>query len=90
MRATNDSVEKTVRTPFQKFHGPWQRERGLLEFEDANAAVDALIGLTIGDQQVRRLLGVLPMPGPGQIEARADRAVARFSSCLRVPEKHDR
>jgi AcrR family transcriptional regulator len=55
-----------------------QRERGLLEFEDANTAVDALIGLAIGDQQIRRLLGVLPMPGLEQIEARADRAVGQF------------
>ena len=55
-----------------------QRERGLLEFEEAGSAVDALIGLAIGDQQVRRLLGVLPMPEPEKIEARADRAVGQF------------
>jgi hypothetical protein len=55
-----------------------QRERGSLEFEEAGSAVDALIGLTIGDQQVRRLLGVLPVPEPGGIEARADWAVTEF------------
>jgi AcrR family transcriptional regulator len=55
-----------------------QRERGRLEFEEAEAAIDALIGLTIGDQQVRRLLGVLPMPESEQLEARADRAVRDF------------
>ena len=55
-----------------------QRKRGRLEFEEAGAAIDALIGLAIGDQQVRRLLGVLPMPGPEQIEARAERAVHGF------------
>jgi AcrR family transcriptional regulator len=55
-----------------------QRERGLLDFEDAGRTVDTLIGLTIADQQVRRLLGVLPMPGPEQIEARAERAVRGF------------
>jgi AcrR family transcriptional regulator len=55
-----------------------QRERGRLEFEDAGKAIDALIGLAIGDQQVRRLLGVLPMPGPEQMEARAERAVDGF------------
>jgi AcrR family transcriptional regulator len=55
-----------------------QREQGLLDFEDAGTAVDVLIGLTIGDQQVRRLLGVLPMPEPEQIEARAERAVRGF------------
>jgi AcrR family transcriptional regulator len=55
-----------------------QRERGRLAFEDAGTAIDALIGLTIGDQQVRRLLGVLQMPGPERIEARAERAVRDF------------
>lgn len=50
----------------------------MLEFEEAGSAVDALIGLAIGDQQVRRLLGVLPMPEPEKIEARADRAVGEF------------
>ena len=55
-----------------------QRERGRLDFEDAGEATDALIGLAIGDQQVRRLLGVLPMPEPEQIEARAERAVRSF------------
>ena len=55
-----------------------QRERGRLDFEDAGTAVDVLIGLTIGDQQVRRLLGVLPMPEPEQIEARAEWAVGEF------------
>jgi AcrR family transcriptional regulator len=55
-----------------------QREQGRLDFEDAGTAVDALIGLTIGDQQVRRLLGVLPMPEPEQIEARAERAMRGF------------
>lgn len=55
-----------------------QRERGRLEFEEAEAAIDTLIGLAIGDQQVRRLLGVLPMPEPEQIEARAERVVHAF------------
>jgi AcrR family transcriptional regulator len=55
-----------------------QRERGLLEFDEAATAVDALVGLAIGDQQVRRLLGVLPMPEPDRIEARAEWAVGQF------------
>jgi AcrR family transcriptional regulator len=55
-----------------------QRERGRLEFEEAGTAIDTLIGLAIGDQQVRRLLGVLPMPEPEQIEARAERAMRAF------------
>lgn len=55
-----------------------QRERGRLDFEEAGTAIDALIGLAISDQQVRLLLGVLPLPGPKQIEARAERAVEQF------------
>ena len=55
-----------------------QRERGRLEFEEAEAAIDAIIGLAIGDQQVRRLLGVLEMPEPEQMEARAERAARMF------------
>jgi AcrR family transcriptional regulator len=55
-----------------------QRAQGRLDFEGAGTAVDALIGLVIGDQQVRRLLGVLAMPEPEQIEARAERAVRGF------------
>jgi AcrR family transcriptional regulator len=55
-----------------------QRERGRLEFAETGTAIDALIGLAIGDQQVRRLLGVLPMPEPEQIEARAERTVEQF------------
>ena len=55
-----------------------QRKRGRLEFESAGRAIDTIIGLAIGDQQVRRLLGVLPMPEPEQMEARAERAVRSF------------
>jgi AcrR family transcriptional regulator len=55
-----------------------QRERGRLEFEEAEAAIDTIIGLAIGDQQVRRLLGMLAMPGPEQMEARAEGAVRSF------------
>jgi AcrR family transcriptional regulator len=55
-----------------------QRESGSLEFEEVGASIDALIGLAIGDQQVRRLLGVLPIPEPEQMEVRADRAVRSF------------
>jgi AcrR family transcriptional regulator len=55
-----------------------QRERGRLEFEEAEAAIDAIIGLAIGDQQVRRLLGVLTRPETEQMEARAERAARMF------------
>ena len=59
-----------------------QREGGHLHFEEAEAAIDTLIGLAIGDQQVRRLLGVLPMPGPEQVEARAEGTVEQFLTLL--------
>jgi AcrR family transcriptional regulator len=55
-----------------------QRERGRLQFEEAGEAIEALIGLAIGDRQVRRLLGVLPMPEPQQIQARAERTAEQF------------
>ena len=55
-----------------------QRARGRLDFKDVGSATDALIGLAISDHQVRRLLGVLPMPESSQIEARAERAVRSF------------
>ena len=60
-----------------------QRERGHLEFEEAEAAIDAIIGLAIGDQQVRRLLGVLPRPETEQMEARAERAARMFLMLFR-------
>jgi AcrR family transcriptional regulator len=55
-----------------------QRERGHLAFEEAQVAIDALIGLAVGDQQVRRLLGVLSMPGSEAMETRAERATGQF------------
>ena len=55
-----------------------QRERGHLAFEEAQVAIDALIGLAVGDQQVRRLLGVLSMPGTEEMETRAERATGQF------------
>lgn len=55
-----------------------QREREILDFADTGAVADAFIGLTMGDQQLRRLLGVLEMPDFEQIEARAERAVDEF------------
>jgi hypothetical protein len=37
-----------------------------------------LIGLAIGDRQVRQLLGALPMPEPEEMVERADRATRAF------------
>ena len=55
-----------------------QRDRGRLSFEDPAYAAEILVGLVIGDQQVRRLLGSLPEPGPAEVEARTERAVKTF------------
>jgi AcrR family transcriptional regulator len=55
-----------------------QQERGHLAFEEAQVAIDTLIGLAVGDQQVRRLLGALPMPGTEDMETRAERATGQF------------
>ena len=55
-----------------------QRARGRLRFQDAGYAAEVLIGLVVGDQQVRRLLGSLTEPGPEEAEERADQAVGAF------------
>lgn len=55
-----------------------QRERGRLDFANVETAAETFVGLVMGDQQIRRLLGVAEMPDPGQIEARAERAVGEF------------
>ncbi len=55
-----------------------QRARGRLRFQDAGYAAEVLVNLVVGDQQVRRLLGSLPEPGPDQIEDRAEQAVDAY------------
>ncbi len=55
-----------------------QQARGRFEFQDAEYAAEILIGLVIGDQQVRRLLGSLSEPRPIQVEERAELAVSAF------------
>lgn len=55
-----------------------QRARGRFEYQDAEYAAEVLVGLVIGDQQVRRLLGALSEPGPMQVEERAELAVKAF------------
>lgn len=55
-----------------------QRSRGRLHFRHTGDAAEVLVGLVVGDQQVRRLLGALPEPGPAQVKVRADRAIKTF------------
>lgn len=54
------------------------RDAGLIAYDDPSEAVEDFLGLLLGDRQVRRLLGLLPEPGPEEIRARAARAVACF------------
>lgn len=55
-----------------------QKAAGILDFPDARTAVETLIGLTIGDRQVRRLPGTLPELDEPELEAHAERAVKDF------------
>lgn len=55
-----------------------QKAAGRLAFEHVEDPAAALIGLIVGDQQIRRLLGATDTPPPAAIEARARRAVAQF------------
>jgi AcrR family transcriptional regulator len=55
-----------------------QRESGRLDYEEAGTAIETLIGLAVGDRQVRRLLGALPIPEPEEMEERAERATRAF------------
>lgn len=61
-----------------------QRDAGRFAFESAGAAVETLIGLAISDRQVRRLLGVLPEPGPEDVRERARNAVESFMKLYSV------
>lgn len=54
------------------------RRRGRLDFADAATAADAFIGLVMGDQQLRRLLGVMEMPSQERIKERAERTINEF------------
>ena len=53
-------------------------ERGLLNVEDPNEAVDTFVGLLLGDVQILRLLGVIDVPSAADIQGRARRAAGKF------------
>lgn len=55
-----------------------QKAAGTLDFDDALTAAQLLIGVLMGDAQVRRLLNVLPEPDDDWIEDRVERAVSVF------------
>lgn len=47
-------------------------------------ATELYLSLLIGDQQIRRVIGVLPEPDAGMIKARADTALDQFVTLARV------
>lgn len=51
---------------------------GRLTCQDGAEAAETLVALTIGDAQIRRLLGVLPPLSEDTMRARADSATRRF------------
>ena len=55
-----------------------RRDSGELDLADTREAAETLLGLTLADLQVRRLLGVIPMPGEPEVRRRADRAARQF------------
>lgn len=60
-------------------------ERGQLRALDAAQAFDTLLGLALGDLQVRLLLGVARAPSARQIDERAGRAAAQFLALYGPP-----
>ncbi len=52
------------------------RGRDLLDFDDPWEAVETLLGLLLGDKQIRRLLGVADTPDTREIETRAKQAAS--------------
>lgn len=55
-----------------------QKAAGRLSFDDAGEAAETLVALTVGDLQIRRLLGAAEMPSEADLKARAERAVRVF------------
>ena len=59
-------------------------ERRLLNGQDLDEAVDAFVGLLLGDAQTRRLLGMIDAPCETDIDGRARRAVQNFLRLYRT------
>ncbi len=56
------------------------RRHGALHFDTATVAAADFLGLLLGDAQVRRLLGLVPVPKKVEIEARSAHAAQAFLS----------
>ena len=55
-----------------------ERNAGRLDFDNAERTFEALLGLLVGDSQIRMLTGALAPLQAAEIEARAERAAALF------------
>jgi AcrR family transcriptional regulator len=55
-----------------------ERDAGRLDFDNAERTFEALLGLLVGDSQIRMLTGALAPLEAAEIEARAERAAALF------------
>ncbi|MBM7069435.1 TetR/AcrR family transcriptional regulator [Actibacterium sp. 188UL27-1] len=56
---------------------------GLSDRMDPVAATELYLSLLIGDQQIRRVIGVMPLPDPPALQARADAALDHFMDLVR-------
>ncbi len=54
------------------------RDRGLLAFDSDLEAAETYLGLLLGDLQVRRIVGVLPLPDRAACQAQAERALRQL------------
>ena len=73
------SLSKSGRAPIHRTFVRYLEqchERGLLNIEDPNEAVDTFVGLLLSDTQTLRLLGVVDAPCETDIEGRAKRTAA--------------
>lgn len=79
--ALADSLTRVGREPIRRSLVSYLeqcRARGLLNIEDSDEAVDAFVGLLLGDVQTRRLLGIVAAPCEADVEGMAKRAAEQF------------
>jgi hypothetical protein len=66
------------------------REQGRFAFDDLAMACETWLGLLIGDIQIRRVAGRMPLPGPEALAARADAAQFNFLRLFAVAPPDER
>lgn len=62
-----------------------RKREGALRFDSAGQTAENFLGLLLGDAQVRRLLGVLPVPGKVWVRSRAVDATRAFLRLYAMP-----